>query len=111
MTKKNGILIDYEWCTGCHSCEMACQMELELPIGQSGIKVFELGPWKISDDNWQYDFAPVFGDQCTLCEARVAKGALPACVHHCQADCMTFGSIEELSKQLSDHRKQVLYSL
>jgi serine/threonine protein kinase len=22
-----GLLIDYEYCTGCHSCEVACQME------------------------------------------------------------------------------------
>lgn len=28
-----GILIDYNWCTGCHSCEMACQMEKKLPMG------------------------------------------------------------------------------
>lgn len=106
-----GILIDYDWCTGCHSCEMACQMELGLPIGQSGIKVVQIGPWQIQGDVWQYDYMPVFSDQCTLCEARTAKGKKPACVHHCQADCMAFGVIDDLSKQLTDHRKQVLYSL
>ena len=23
-----GILVDYEWCSGCHTCEMACTVEL-----------------------------------------------------------------------------------
>ena len=32
-----GLLIDTEWCSGCHSCEMACQMEHALPVGQTGI--------------------------------------------------------------------------
>ena len=22
---RNGLLIDYEFCTGCHSCEVACR--------------------------------------------------------------------------------------
>ena len=43
---QNGLLIDNEYCTGCHSCEVACKNEKELPLGQWGIKVLELGPWK-----------------------------------------------------------------
>ncbi len=38
MTAQNntryGLLIDYEFCTGCHACEVACKMELSLPNGQ-----------------------------------------------------------------------------
>ena len=33
---KNGILVDYQYCTGCYSCEVACQSELDLPLGQWG---------------------------------------------------------------------------
>ena len=36
---KNGILVDYQYCTGCYSCEVACQSELDLPLGQWGVKV------------------------------------------------------------------------
>ncbi|HCF70666.1 MAG TPA: oxidoreductase, partial [Syntrophomonas sp.] len=36
---RNGLLIDYEYCTGCHSCEVACKKELELPKGKFGIKL------------------------------------------------------------------------
>lgn len=111
MTSKYGILVDYAWCTGCHTCEMACQMEHGLPIGQSGVKVFQMGPWQIEGDRWQYDYSPVFGDQCNLCAERRGKGKLPSCVKHCQANCMSFGTVEELSAKLSDHRKQALFSL
>ena len=36
---RNGILVDYQYCTGCYSCEVACQSELELPLGQWGVRV------------------------------------------------------------------------
>lgn len=39
---KYGMLIDYQWCTGCHSCEIACQMEHGLPVGQTGIMVHDM---------------------------------------------------------------------
>ena len=111
MDGKYGILVDYDWCTGCHSCEMACQMEHGFPIGQSGVQVCTMGPWLIEGETWQYDFAPIFGDQCDLCADRTAKGELPTCVHHCQANCMTYGTLDELSALLADHRKQTLCAL
>ena len=43
MTK--AILINYEYCTGCHSCEVACKKELGLPKGEFGIKLTETGPY------------------------------------------------------------------
>lgn len=111
MAATYGILIDYDWCTGCRSCEMACQMEHGLPIGQSGVQVHEMGPWPIEGKDWQYDFVPAFGDQCGLCSDRTRRGELPACVHHCQAACMAYGPLGELAIKLADHRKQVLFAL
>ena len=35
---KFACLVNYDWCTGCHSCEIACQMEHGMPVGQSGIR-------------------------------------------------------------------------
>ena len=37
-----GLLIDYEYCTGCHSCEVACAQEYKHEPGVRGIKVFEV---------------------------------------------------------------------
>ncbi len=111
MANNYGILVDYHWCSGCHSCELACQMEFGYDIGQGGIKIFEVGPWQIEGDTWQFDYAPVLTDQCDGCEDRVAQGKLPTCVHHCQAKCMTYGPIEELARQMQGNNKQQLYSL
>lgn len=106
-----GILVDYEWCTGCHSCEMACQMEHGYGIEQGGVKVFEMGPWEIEPDKWEYDYTITFGDQCDLCSDRIEKGKLPTCVKHCQAKCLSYGKLEDLCKQLTNHPKQALFAL
>ena len=107
---KYGLLIDYKYCTGCLSCEFACSQENDIPLGQWGIKVTQIGPWPISGDKWEYDYVPVPTDQCNLCGKRVAKGKQPSCVHHCQAGVMSFGTVEELAKQMVDKPKQVLFT-
>jgi anaerobic dimethyl sulfoxide reductase subunit B (iron-sulfur subunit) len=80
-----GLLVDYDWCTGCHSCEMACSVEHDHPVGQSGLKLTEVGPWRIAGDDWQFDYLPVPTKQCDLCVGLRAEGRQPTCVHHCQA--------------------------
>ena len=35
MAEKYGLLIDYTWCTGCHSCEMACKVEHGWQAGEA----------------------------------------------------------------------------
>ena len=93
-----GLLIDYEYCSGCHACETACKMELDLPRGDFGIHVLIDGPRKNnSTNNYEYEHIPVPTSLCNLCEERVAAGKLPTCVHHCQAAVMVYGPIEELA--------------
>ncbi|MDR0500843.1 MAG: hypothetical protein LBG97_06320 [Coriobacteriales bacterium] len=106
-----GILVDYEWCTGCHSCEVACQMEHGLEPDRFGVKLAELGPWQIAGKKWQYAYVPLFSDQCDLCQERVALGKLPSCVHHCQAACLVYGTLDELSANLKTKTKQTLFAL
>lgn len=31
-----GMLVDYEYCTGCHACEVACKQEHRIPAGRVG---------------------------------------------------------------------------
>jgi Fe-S-cluster-containing dehydrogenase component len=106
---KHGILIDYEFCTNCHTCEVACKEELDIPDGKWGIKVFEVGPWNIEGDKWQLTYVPVPTDLCDLCADRVAKGKKPSCVHNCFTNCMTYGTVEELSRELEKKTRQVLF--
>ncbi len=108
---QNGILIDYEYCTDCHSCELACQMHLNLPPEQWGIKTLEYGPIKDVNGNWEWTYIPMPTDLCDGCADRVAEGRLPMCVHHCQSGIMYYGPIDELAKKAAEKPKMVLFTL
>ena len=103
-----GLMIDYEWCTGCYSCEVACRNAHNLPLDKWGIKLTEVGPWQVADRKWEWNYIPVPTDLCDMCEDRIAKGKKPACVHHCQALCMEYGTVEELAKKMSEKGKKVM---
>lgn len=69
------VLIDADICDGCLACIEAC------PLG-----------------------APVFNpetgrvEMCNLCVDRIDAGHLPACVHHCLANCLKFGSVNDVAE-------------
>jgi Fe-S-cluster-containing dehydrogenase component len=107
---KFALLIDYEYCTGCHSCETACKKELGLPFGQYGIKLLEYGPVEVSPDKWELNYIPFPTSLCDLCPDRVDLGKLPACVHNCQAKCMQFGRLDELIEVMDYKPNQVMWA-
>ena len=100
-SKAHGLLINYEYCTGCHSCEMACNVEHDIPLGHWGIKMVEIGPWQIEPKVWQNDCVPIPTDECNLCAERLEKGKKPTCVKHCQSLCMEYGTVEELAAKIA----------
>lgn len=106
-----GLFINYEYCTGCHSCEVACKKHLNLPAGQFGIHVLQDGPRQMPDGKWEYTYLPYPTHLCDLCAERVEEGRLPTCVHHCQAGVMEFGPYEELAKLLADQPKSVIFAV
>ena len=95
-----GILVNNEFCTGCHSCEVACRNRLELEAGEYGIKLNEVGPYKYEKGQaagkWEWEFHPALTKACDLCADRVEAGKMPMCVQHCQAWCIDYGDITEL---------------
>lgn len=104
-----GLLIDYEYCTGCQSCEVSCKEEHDYPVGKWGIRVMDEGPWEIEDGHMNWNKIPVPTDLCDLCADRTEHGREPICVHHCLADVMKYGPIEELVKCMDEKPKQVLF--
>lgn len=103
MADKYGILVDYQWCTGCRSCVMACKVEHGWQAGEAnGIILFEDGPRMQPNGKFEYTNLPVFTSLCDLCEERVAAGKLPTCVHHCQAACMKYGKVEDLAEMAKE---------
>lgn len=92
------LLIDYQYCSGCHSCELACRNALGLGLGEWGIKVLEDGPRQRPDGSWQWDYVPNVSDLCDGCASRTAESEMPSCVQHCQAHCLEWGTATEMAE-------------
>ncbi len=105
-----GLLIDYEFCTGCHTCELACKQEHDLPVGKWGIKVMQSGPMEMEPEMWSFNYIPVPNELCDLCRTRVKKGRQPSCVTHCQEGVMKFGTVDELAEFMALKPKTVLFA-
>jgi Fe-S-cluster-containing dehydrogenase component len=111
------ILVNYEYCTGCRSCELACRNELGLGHGESGIVVSEVGPIQfktdigLSGEPYDWVFMPVLTRACNLCETRVAGGKLPSCVQACQAWCLYHGEVAELAEKIDGKTRWALLSI
>ena len=105
---RNGLLIEYEYCTGCHTCEVACKQEHDYPAGKGGIYLNEI----ITEltDRIRIDYLPFPTGYCDLCAARTERGEEPACVKHCQAGCMMYGPITELAKAMEDKPRSVIFA-
>jgi len=97
-----GLLLDYEYCTGCHSCEVACKHEKGLGIGDWGIKIAEVGPFQHKSGQWDWIYIPTPTKECDLCKSRLEadSSAVPACVLHCLADVLRYGPIDELKEKM-----------
>lgn len=106
-----GLLIDYEYCYGCHVCEMACKTEHHFEHNKRGIELFKMGPREIAPDKWEYTFVPIPTASCDLCAKRVAEGKLPTCVHHCNAKVIEYGEIEDLQVKLASKPQVVVFSI
>ncbi len=105
---QNGLLIEYEYCTGCHACELACQQEHGYPQGPGGITVAEIVTQ--TGDKVNVDFMPTPTHVCDLCAERTKKGDVPACVKHCQAFCIYYGTTAELVKKMEGMHRAAVYA-
>ena len=100
--KKHALIIDYKYCTGCHSCEVACRQEKGIESQDEwGIKLAEFGPERLGGE-WYWNYVPVPSSLCDLCEDRIGQGKLPACVHHCLAKCMEAVPLEEAGARMAE---------
>jgi anaerobic dimethyl sulfoxide reductase subunit B (iron-sulfur subunit) len=100
---ENGILIDYKYCSGCQSCELACKNEKGLSIGEWGIKVLQMGPFEKKPEGIEWNYFPMPTSHCDLCKDRVAEGDnVPACVLHCLAGVMEYGPLDMLTKKMKE---------
>ena len=107
--RRYGLLIDYEYCTGCYACQVACAQEYQWPAGMAGMHVIEVVQ-KLSNDRAYLAYVPFPTELCVLCAPRTRKGLEPACVQHCMASCMEYGEIEELARKMGKKPRMVLWA-
>jgi Fe-S-cluster-containing dehydrogenase component len=108
---RDGLLIEYEYCTGCCSCVVACKQEHGYPEGIGGIKLSEIiteGDGK--EGRLRIDYLPFPTKYCDLCAARTRRGEKPACVKACQAATMWHGDVTELAKLMEDKPHAALFT-
>ena len=105
---KKGLLIHYDYCTGCHACEVACKQEHDYPAGRWGIMVKDCT--RETEGKVQVDFLPFPTDLCDLCVSRVRDGQKPACVKHCMAACISYGELANLAKEMESTPRSALFA-
>lgn len=106
---KQGLLIHYDYCTGCQTCAVACQQEHDFPVGKCGIKITEY-VYEATKKPVAVDFLPFPTELCDLCVSRTRQGEQPACVKHCQSFCMQFGPLAELVQVMEEKSRVVLFA-
>jgi Fe-S-cluster-containing dehydrogenase component len=106
---KKALMIDYEYCTGCNTCEVACKQEHGYPVGTGGIHLNQINT-TLPDGRLRIDYIPFPTAYCDLCAARVKKGEQPACVKHCQANVMEYGLVSDLSKKMEKKSHCVMFT-
>jgi Fe-S-cluster-containing dehydrogenase component len=107
---RKALVIDYEYCTGCHSCEVACKQEHGYPVGKGGIHLNEINTI-LPDGRLRIDYIPFPTAYCDLCAARTKKkGEIPACVKHCQAQVMEYGLVADLAKRMEKKAHAVMFT-
>lgn len=98
--KKYGMIIDYKYCTGCHSCEVTCRKEKDIALDEWGIKIVEMGPVTLQGE-WMWNYIPIPSDLCDLCIDRLEVGKKPLCEVHCLAACLEIVPINTLSDSMA----------
>jgi Fe-S-cluster-containing dehydrogenase component len=104
-----GLLIDYEYCTGCYACQVACAQEHGRPAGMEGIRINEIVQ-PLPNNRCYLAYVPFPTELCVLCRPRTKKGLKTACEVHCMAQCITFGPIAELAEKMREKPRMVLWT-
>jgi len=96
---RGGLLIDYDYCTGCHFCEVVCNQEHDYPVGKGGIHLTETLT-ELPGGLQRIDYIPFPTAFCDLCTSRTARAEVPTCVKHCQAATMYYGTLSESTEMM-----------
>lgn len=107
---RKGLMIDYEYCSGCRACEVACKQEHGYSVGKGGIHLNEITT-ELPSGRIRIDYVPFPTAYCDMCADRSRRGESPACVKHCQSSTIYHGLVSELAKMMEDMPHSVLFTM
>lgn len=90
-------------CVGCHACEVACVQE----HSEKRISLSVLGPLALGSEELAMELIPLPTSNCDLCEERLNKGELPACVRACATRALRLVSEQEAVELLRQGKCQI----
>jgi Fe-S-cluster-containing dehydrogenase component len=90
------VMMDWHRCIGCRYCVAAC------PYGSRSFNWTDPRPAiPVLNPDYPTRTKGVV-EKCTLCEERLAKGRLPACVEVCPAKAIVFGDLNDAGSPLRE---------
>jgi molybdopterin-containing oxidoreductase family iron-sulfur binding subunit len=88
------VMMDWHRCIGCRYCMVAC------PYGSRSFNWRNPRPFIPSITSEFPTRMKGVVEKCTLCEERLAKGQLPACVEACKAHALVFGDLGDPASEI-----------
>ena len=105
------MIVNYEYCSNCRTCEISCRKEKDIPLEAWGIKVQQIGPVRFGDAV-EWDYLPVPSSLCDMCAERVEAGQKAACELHCLANVIEIVPLEQVSRRMGEFSgKTVSYTV
>jgi Fe-S-cluster-containing dehydrogenase component len=66
---------------------------------------------QVLNDGRTFNYVPIPTDLCDLCARRTGvENKAPTCVHHCLAQVMRFGPIDELARHMIEKPRSVIWA-
>lgn len=107
--KAMGMLVDYDYCTGCHSCEVSCKERFDMAEDEWGIKLADNGHGVTARPTGNGTTCPSPPRNATCAPTGLPPGKKALCEQHCQALVITVGPLDELAKKMTK-KKMVLFN-
>lgn len=107
-TKKVGMLLNSDRCTGCFSCQAACREVNLYSYDEQWMQVVRRDPYYVDGSLRQYHLVAPSLDKCALC---YEKDSSPLCTRVCTGAALFVAPVESLLEIMANNgRKGVLFT-
>lgn len=102
-----GMLVELDRCTGCSSCQIACQQANHYSYDEKWMECVRRNPVLVDGKLRMYHLVAPSLDKCAEC---VAKEPTPLCMKVCMGNCLYIAPVEKLLPVLAKKEKCLLFT-